>query len=216
MAADRDDKLRADVLARLHAELDAELAADQADLAAWAATTTEARPASSPDEDMAMWRLGIAKQQALDGDLGPLREMYPEIANFIARPLSPRTHVRRDYVSNSIIKASTRRFKLDILDRTRAIFKKETGKARGDEEQIIRIAAEFLLSSRGHPEAAPPGPKEISKAEAELRRLKKHRKKQPEMINIRRPGPPITVTEVAQVHAAIARAAAASRARKKP
>jgi hypothetical protein len=91
------------------------------------------------------YRLALAKQHARGGDLEPLRKLYPEIAEFIAKPKIKR--VRRPFAMLKAIRRTNRRDKADTIRRIREIIQDEIGQTRVDAELVAYIAAKVLKTT---------------------------------------------------------------------
>jgi hypothetical protein len=169
-------ELKARVFSRLRAELAVELAnivagrtASDAEFAAWLATQPP-----TPPEVLALYELEIAKSRAMtpkatDADLEPLRKLYPEIAECIARPRQPTRGARRDYARNKPFEMVVRRVWLDVMRRMDGLVADETDKRRGNGPLVVAWTAEFLGCS-----------------DSEIKELKRH---PPPLV--RQPPPPV-------------------------
>jgi hypothetical protein len=137
-----------------------------ADFAASEAESEALRAVLPPvsEADALQWRLGIAKQQWLNGDYKLLRELLGlevkksavadpsidldtalDIARFLARVQStPPTRARRDYVSDKPVEAMRKRAWRAVEQDVRAIVEEVTGKKRGIEEAVVELAASHL------------------------------------------------------------------------
>ncbi len=94
----------------------------------------------------------IAKQQARNGNLEPLRKILadltgdPDIADFIAQPSPPSwpKHKRKDYARYKPFLEHAKRAQGDTIRRIREIIQEQTGKSYGIGELVIEIAAKVL------------------------------------------------------------------------
>jgi hypothetical protein len=139
------------VHARLVKDFVANNAASDAKFLAW---LTAQPPTSSTDNSLLDY--GIAKQQARDGNLEPLRKIVaermndPEIVDFIERPPPPPPGPRgkrKDYARFKPLEESIRRAYGEAVGFIREILKEITGKEVVDKEMLGDIAAECLKIS---------------------------------------------------------------------
>jgi hypothetical protein len=192
MGADRDKK----ILARLRAELGAELAGGEAEFRDWLAAPS----------------LGLFPEQQVivpsPASLSSCGASFVwRLAYNATQPPSARKRARVPYVNDDLAGLAANRFWLDIVRRVRVLYKEEYGKARGNEKRVVKIAAAFLVGSDD--------PCKIGEAVKKIQELKKrHRVRPPpeQTVNIKRPASPRTANEAAQLRTAVERAARLSRA----
>jgi hypothetical protein len=96
-----------------------------------------------PEPTAAQTRLALATLQASNGNVAPLREMYPEIAQFINAPARkrPRGRRRRDPFTKYAIEIAD-----NMAREIRRLWKQHFGKSNraGNDELHLRIAADQI------------------------------------------------------------------------
>jgi hypothetical protein len=87
------------------------------------------------------YHLDLAKHQARNGNLEPLRKLNPEIAEFIAKPAQVK-RVRRHKAAIMSIRKSERNEQIDTIRRIREIL--EEIEVRPSHDLVVEIAAKVL------------------------------------------------------------------------